>query len=180
MFIRWIARIIAVLNSNRRPIEVGAAVACAFLLALMPSGNLLWIILFLLTFFLRLNLGIEMVFLAVFGLLAPLVDRPVDAVGYWFLTIPGLQGLFTALYAVPLAPFTRFNNSMVAGGLLLGLAAWIPVCLLAMQGVVLYRRHVHPRIVNSKLVRAIKSSPLVSRLSLAVGRVRGMYGAAGS
>ncbi len=178
MFIRWIARIIAVLNSNQRPVEVGAAVATALLLALMPSGNLLWIVIFLVSFLVRMNLGIELAFLAIFGLLAPLLDQVVDAVGYWFLTLPGLRGLFTALYAVPLLPFTRFNNSMVAGGLLLGIAAWVPFCLLGMRGVILYRRHVHPRIANSKLVKAIKRSPLVSRLSQAVGRVRSVYGVA--
>lgn len=180
MFIRWIARIVAVLNSNQRPIEVGAAVATALLLALMPSGNLLWIALFLVGFFVRLNLGIELLFLAIFGLLAPLADAAVDSVGYWFLTLPGLQGLFTALYGVPLVPFTRFNNSMVAGGLLLGVAAWVPFCLLGMQGVILYRRRLHPKIANSRIVRAIKTSPLFSRLSQAVGRVRSVYGAAHS
>ncbi|WP_455381954.1 TIGR03546 family protein [Salinispira pacifica] len=180
MFIRWIARIIAVLNSNQRPVEVGAAVATALLLALMPSGNLLWIVLFLLTFFVRLNLGIELAFLAIFGLLAPLLDRVIDQVGFWFLTLPGLHGFFTALYGVPILPFTRFNNSMVMGGLLIGLAAWAPVCLLAMRGVILYRRYLHPRIANSRLVRAIKSSPLFTRVSQAVGRVRSVYGAAHS
>ncbi len=173
--IRLVARLIAVLHSNRRPVEIGAAVASALLLALMPSGNLLWIFLFLISFFIRLNLGMELLFLALFSLAVPAADRLLDGVGYWVLTRPGLTPVFSALYAVPFLQFFRFNNSMVMGGFLIGLAAWIPVCLLAIRGVYIYRKHLHPRIVNSRIVKAIRSAPLIKRFSGAVARVRSAY-----
>ena len=44
--------------------------SCALLLALIPSGNLLWFCLFVLTFFLKINLGAELLFLALFALSA--------------------------------------------------------------------------------------------------------------
>ena len=45
------------LNANRAPGELAHAFALGMLLAFVPKGNLLWIFLFIFTFFLRINRG---------------------------------------------------------------------------------------------------------------------------
>ena len=53
MFIKKIARLIVALNSNVSRGQIAAGMATGLLLALVPSGNLLWIALFFVSFILR-------------------------------------------------------------------------------------------------------------------------------
>ena len=173
MVIGWIARILAGLYSNRRPGEVAAAIACAVVLALMPANNLLWYTLLILLFFVQVNQAVALVFIALLSPFSALVDPALHRVGYTILTIDSLHPFFTWLSNVPLMPFTRFNNSLVLGGLVVGLIAWIPVFLLSRILVMAFRLNVVPRIASSKPVQAIMKVPLVNKLA---GATRHWYG----
>jgi len=179
VIINWIAKIIVAINTNRRPGEIAAGAAFGLMLALIPAGNLLWVVLFAMTFFLRINLAIELVLLGVFKLLVPLLDGPVHSLGYTVLTIPALQGLFTLLYNAPLVAFTRFNNTIVMGGFLLGALLWLPVFLLFRLLVNLYRGKLRERIANSRIVKGFLKLPIVSTLARAIGKLSAMYSGAG-
>lgn len=166
MFIvKWIIGILKALNTNVRPSDIGAGIAFALLLALMPAGNLLWILILCLTFFLRVHGGMMFIFLAIFKLLAPLADPLLHFIGLQILAWPVLQPAFTALYELPIVPFTQFNNTLVMGGLVLGLLLWVPVCLLFAGLVNLYREKLQEKVENSPLVKAIKQFPLVNSLA---------------
>ena len=69
------------LNANTRPGEIAAGAAFGLLLALLPGGNLLWFALFVLTFFLKLNMAMQFVVLGLLRLIAPLVDPALDSPG---------------------------------------------------------------------------------------------------
>jgi uncharacterized protein (TIGR03546 family) len=179
MVINWIAKVIAGLIANRRPGEVAAGVAFGLLLALIPPGNLLWPLILILTFFLKLNLGAELAALGVFRLLVPLADPLLDEIGYRVLTAQALRPVLASVYDVPLLPFTRFNNTIVMGGLVAGLVLWVPIFLLSRVGIVLFRTHLQPRIAESRIVKAFTRIPLVSKLAEALKRFRGAYAAFG-
>ncbi|MFA7567741.1 MAG: TIGR03546 family protein [Alkalispirochaeta sp.] len=175
MLITWIARIIAALNANRRPGEIAAAVATGVLLALMPAGNLLWIGIFTATLFLKLNFGMELLVIAILKGIVPLADPALHSLGAAVLTNERLYPLFTALYNVPIVPFTRFNNTVVAGGFVAGVVLWIPLFFLSRLLVVVYRKKVHPRIANSKLVKAFQRIPFVSRITRLARKFQRVY-----
>lgn len=179
MVINWIAKLIAGLIANRRPGEVGAGIAFGLLLALLPPGNLIWPLLFILTFFLKLNLGAELAALGIFRLVVPAADPLLDALGFRILTAASLTPLWTNLYEIPLLPFTQFNNSIVMGGLVAGIVLWIPVFFLARVGVVGFRSHIQPKIAESRIVKAFTRIPLVSKFGQALRRFRGAYSAFG-
>ena len=170
-----IARIIASLNANRRAGEVAAAVAFGALLALIPSANLLWLLLLVLTFFLKVNHAMEMVSLALLTPLAPLLDPWLHQLGLAPLTAGPLQGVFTNLYSVPLLPFTRFNNTVVFGAFAAGVLLWVPLFLLMRFLVRLYRRSIHPRIAESKIVRTFTRIPIVSKLIALTQKFQRLY-----
>ena len=173
MFVKWIAALIVAVNANSRAGEVAAGVSFALLLALIPGGNLLWPVLFVLTFLLKINLAAELLFLALFKLAVPLADGLLHRLGALVLTRPFLSELFTGAYNLPILPFSRFNNTVVMGGLVAGLLLWLPVFLLFRHLVILYRRTLRDRIAESRPVKALARVPLVASIAGAVRRIGG-------
>lgn len=153
------------LNSNAKASQLAAGFACGLLLAIVPSANLLWFIIFAITFFLKIHRGMQLLIIALFKLIAPLAAVYLDRLGYAVLTFEPLQGFFTSLYNMPLAPFTRFNTTLVTGGLSAGLLLWLPVFLLILLLVKVYRAKLAPLWANSKLARHLKKLPLLQKIS---------------
>jgi uncharacterized protein (TIGR03546 family) len=177
--IKGIARLIVALNANTRPGEIAAGAAFGLLLALVPGGNLLWSVLFILTFFLKINMAMELLLLGLLRLAAPLADSGLDALGYAVLSLAGLRGLFIWVQGLPFAPWTRFNDTVVMGGLLSGILLWVPVFLAVRLLVNLYRRKLREKIAASKLGKAIGRIPLLSAIGKAVQALGGASTLAG-
>jgi uncharacterized protein (TIGR03546 family) len=174
--IKGLARLIVALNANSRPWEIGAGAAFGLLLALVPGANLLWIALFVLTFFLKLNMAMQFLLMGLVRLLVPLVDPALDSLGGAVLTAPSLQGLFTALASAPVVPLTRFSSTLVMGGLLAGIVLWVPFLLLFTFLVKLYRRTLRERIAHSRLAKAMARVPLFAAVAKAAAGVGGAAG----
>ena len=163
MIINWCIRTIAAVNANNRPGEVAAAAALGFTLAMIPAGNLLWVSLLAATFFLKINFGMEMVVIALFKPLSPFLDPVFDSAGYTLLTFPALESMFTSLYNMPVVPLTGFNNTVVAGSLVITAAAFYPMFLFFRMLVRLYRERVRDRFISLPVIKKISSLPLVSK-----------------
>ena len=130
MIITWFAKVFVAINSNKKTSQVALAISFAFLLALIPKANLFWISLFTLTFFLKINQAVEMVFLAVFSMFLDFLDIFLDKIGFAILTVPTLGDFFTKLFNTPFFFLTKYYNSLVMGGLLVGLVMFVPIYLL--------------------------------------------------
>ena len=178
MIIRLVAKLIALLNSNGRASEIGAGVAFGLWLALVPGGNLTFFALALAAFVAKINLGLTIVSFMVLSPIVPIADRLLDRIGYWMLTRAALEPLFVTLLSTPIVPWTRFNDTVVVGGLIAGLVLFAPVTALATLLVRLYRRHIHALIAQSKIVKAIKATPIAQKLSAAIAQVRRVWPAA--
>jgi uncharacterized protein (TIGR03546 family) len=165
MPLKAVIRVIASLNSNQRPGEVGAGIAFGLLLALQPGIGLLWAVIFAAAFFVKLNEAAMLLFMFLFTLAAPLFDGVSDLAGFFILNLPVLNGFFTALGDMPIVPLTRFNNSLVMGGLALGLLLWLPVFLAGRRLVVLYRKKFGQRLLDHPLAAKLLKSPLLAPLA---------------
>lgn len=174
MVIKWIAQIIVAFNSNVKRTQIAAGISCGLLLALVPAGNLLWIVLFLLFFLTKAHYGMGMIAMALVKLLGFLTSPALDAIGWAALNAKGLQPLFKELYAMPIAPLTRFYNTLVMGGFVSGMLLWLPVFFLSLGLVTIYRAKLAPAISNSKLTKAFLKLPLISSLAKAVGTLSGL------
>lgn len=174
--IKAIAKTLVALNSNIRKEQIASGFAWGVLLALLPAGNLLWVFLFLISLFFKNNYGTQLLSMGLLKLLVPLAAVPLDALGWIILTAPALQGLFTALYNLPLAPLTRFNNTLTAGGLAAGIVLWVPVFFAVRSLVPLYRNTLAPRIAQSWLYKGFIKLPLVSALTKAVSSASNAVG----
>ena len=173
--IALIAKIIAAFNANSRPGEIGAAFACGVLLALIPSGNLLWIVLFTIFFFFRLHLGTMMLTIIIFKLFIGAVDPLLDRLGLMILEAPALYPLFTEAMNTPVLPYLRFENTLVTGGFATGLILWVPLFFLGTLLVKGYRREVREKIAHSRLVKSFEKYPLLNKLIKAVRKSSALY-----
>lgn len=175
MIVRLVAKLLTLLNSNRRAVEIGAAVACGLWLALVPATNLLFVALVVMVLLVKVNLGMAIVSFMGLSLLMPLADPFLDGFGYRVLTTPALQPFFRAVYELPVGTLTRFNDTLVAGGFVAGVLLFAPVTGVAVLLVRLYRTHVHARIANSALVRTIQSTRFAQRVGTAVARLQQVW-----
>jgi uncharacterized protein (TIGR03546 family) len=162
--IKGIAQFIAALNGNLKRGQIAAGFAWGVLFGLVPAGNFFWIALFVVSFFFRHHHGSKILVMAVLKVLGFAIAPLMDALGWEILHIESLEELFTTMYNMPFVPFTGFNNTLVAGGLVAGIVLWIPVYFIIRPLVPLYRQNLGPKIRNSKLVQNITKLPLVSSI----------------
>ncbi len=148
------------LNSNNAPGELAHAFALGMLLAFVPKGNLLWILLFLLTFFLRINRATLFLSILLGSVFIPLLDSFFDSTGYAVLTSEGLIPFFASLAEIPFVIYTRFNNSVVMGSLVWGIVLYIPFTVLGLVFVKNWRSSLAPKFRKSRLYRILVNIPL--------------------
>ena len=161
MIITWFAKVFVAINSNKKTSQVALAISFAFLLALVPKANLFWISLFTLTFFLKINQAVEMVFIAAFSLTLDFLDAFLDRIGFAILTVPSLGDFFTKLFNSPFFYMTKYYNSIVMGGLVVGLAMFLPIYFLSKYLVDVYRDKFREKIANNKIVKAVSKQPIL-------------------
>lgn len=174
-FIKPIAKLIAALNSNSKPGSVAAAVATAFLLALLPSINLIWPVLFLISIIARLNWGFEFVFIALFKWLIPLIDPLIEPMGWRVMQTDFVSLAIYRINEIPGLIYLGLNDSLMIGGLIVGLMAWFPVFFLSRIIIVIYRRKISPKIARSKFIAGIKKAPVIGKLIEAVQQFSQVY-----
>jgi uncharacterized protein (TIGR03546 family) len=87
------------------------------------------------------------------------LDPLSDKIGYFLLVkVTALKSFWTALYNMPIIPYTRFNNTVVLGSLVLALLFQIPVFLVARKLVTHYRVLIKERVQKWKVVQALKAT----------------------
>lgn len=163
MFLTTLYKLLTILNKNGNPKQIAAACALGAVLGLVPGANLLS---FGILFFICLvNVNLSMAFLAaaLFKIVGYVLDPLSHKIGLVLLTdVSALKPLWTALYNMPFAPFTRFNNTVVLGNFVLGLALLAPVFFLSERGVILYRERFLAKVERWKIMQFFKASKFYS------------------
>jgi uncharacterized protein (TIGR03546 family) len=155
--LKQIVKLIVALNGNAKRSQIAAGFAWGLLLGLVPVGNFFWIVLFLVSFFFKHNHGSKLLAMVIVKLLSPLIAPPLDLLGWEVLHIESLEPLYTSWYNMPFVPFTRFNNTLVAGGLVGGIVLFIPAFIVFFGLVALYRKTIARKLRESKLVKGISA-----------------------
>jgi uncharacterized protein (TIGR03546 family) len=159
--LKGLGKFIVALNGNLNKSQIAAGVAWGVLLGLIPLSSPFGIALFIISFFFTHNHGAKIFGLAVVKILSMLILPKLDELGWWILHIESLQSLFTTMYNMPFVPFTKFNNTLVMGGLAAGIVLWLPVFFLFLGLIQLYRNHVAQKIKESKFVKKLATLPFL-------------------
>ena len=168
--IAFISGLLKSLNANTNPGEIAHGIACGLLLGFVPKDNLLWILLFVFLFFVRINKPAYFIMLAVASAITPALDPTFDSVGLSFLTMKQVYGAYAFLLDIPFVAFTKINNSVVIGSLIIGLIAYIPTYIIGRIAVWAWRKYGVMILRNSKIIKIINQIPIVSKVVNVIGK----------
>jgi uncharacterized protein (TIGR03546 family) len=158
LILKQLFAFIKLLNSDTGNISLAAGMTCGFILGMTPALSLHSLLIFVILFFFRIQIGAALLMAFFFKFVAYLLDPVFHSIGGKVLEIESLQSLYTSLYNMPLIPFTRFNNSIVMGSAVITFALSPFVFLLSQYFIVKYRQIVVARFKETKIWKAIEAT----------------------
>jgi uncharacterized protein (TIGR03546 family) len=161
-YLKFFRDFVNILRAGQTPAQVAGGFALGSILGLSPmltlQGALIWLILLVLD----VNFSAAGVAMTFFSLFAFLLDPLFHWLGFQLLVNVGaLKGLWTWLYNAPVAPLTRFNNTVVMGSFVTALVLFVPVYVGMKQFVVAYRTHIHSRLEKWKVYQILDRSKML-------------------
>ncbi len=158
LLLKQIFAFIKLLNSDTGTISLAAGMTCGFILGMTPVLSLHSLIIFLILFFFRIQIGAALLAAFFFKFVAFLLDPLFDVVGRKVLEMGSLEPFFTKLYNMPLIPFTRFNNSIVMGSAVITFALSPIVFIISQRLIIKYRETVLARFKTTKFWKAVEAT----------------------
>jgi uncharacterized protein (TIGR03546 family) len=153
---------VAILREGQTPRQVAGGFMLGSIVGFSPHLTLQGVVVWLIILLLDVNLAAALLAFTLCGLCAFLLDPAFHWLGYQLLTnIDGLRPFWTMLYNAPVAPLTRFNNTVVMGSFVCAFVLAVPIYFGFKRLVIAYRKTIGARLEKTKLYRAIRHSSLV-------------------
>jgi uncharacterized protein (TIGR03546 family) len=164
---------LAILREGQTPRQIAGGFTLGTIIGFSPVMTLQGILVWLIILIMDVNLASVFLAFTLCSLAAFFLDPVFHWLGFQLLVnVAGLQGFWTSLYNMPIAPLSRFNNTVVMGSLVTSLVLALPVYFGFKRLVIAYRRTIGARVEKLKIYQWLKKSGLV-RLYL---RIRDMGG----
>ena len=161
-WLKLVTNFIKILREGQTPAQVAGGFALGFILGVSPMLTLQGMLVWLIILVLDVNLSAATFSLAFFAMFAYIIDPLFHRIGYFLLVdIGGLKGLWTTLYNAPIAPLTRFNNTVVMGSFVTALILFFPLYIGMKKFVIVYRATLGEKIAKWKIYKIIDRSSLV-------------------
>jgi uncharacterized protein (TIGR03546 family) len=161
-WLKFVVNFVKILRAGQTPAQVAGGFALGSILGLSPMFTLQGMLVWLVILVLDVNISAATFSLGLFALIAFMFDPIFHKLGYLLLVnVDALKGLWTTLYNAPIAPLTRFNNTVVLGSLISALVLFLPIYFGMKQFVVIYRRTLDARLQQWKIYKIIDKSSLV-------------------
>lgn len=158
--LRQMFELVRLLNSDTGTNSIAAGIACGLILGFAPVFSLQTVLVILVLFLFRIQVGAALVSAFFFAFAAWVLDPLHHAVGVALLESEALTPLFTALYHMPLVPLTRFYNSVTLGAGVVSLVLAPFVFLLSRRLIDTYRVTVVARLREMKLWKLWRATPV--------------------
>jgi uncharacterized protein (TIGR03546 family) len=158
LLLKQLFSFIKLLNSDTGNISLALGMTCGFILGMTPTLSLHSLLIFLVLFFFRIQIGAALIAAFFFKFVAFLLDPVFHSIGSKVLEIESLQNIYTSLYNMPLLPFTRFNNSIVMGSAVITFALSPIVFLISQYLIIKYRVVVLARFKETKVWKAVEAT----------------------
>jgi uncharacterized protein (TIGR03546 family) len=160
--LKLVMNFIKILREGQTPAQVAGGFALGSILGLSPMLTLQGLLVWLIILVVDVNLSAATFSLGLFALIAYIFDPLFHRLGYFLLVdIDSLKGLWTALYNAPIAPLTRFNNTVVVGSFISALVLFTPIYFGMKKFVIAYRATLEVRMHKMKIYQIIDRSSLM-------------------
>jgi uncharacterized protein (TIGR03546 family) len=166
-FIRPLRLLAKALTQQDSPRQVAHGVALGALVGLVPKDNLTAIALMTVLCAARLNLGAGLLSAFAFSWIGLLVDPLSHRLGLWLLQQESLAAGWTWLYNLPVVPWTRFNNTVVLGSFVIGLALYYPLLRLSEPLIARVKPRLEERLRRYRVVQALLGAEWTARVGAA-------------
>ncbi len=137
--------------------QIALGVALGMMIGLIPKDSLLPYGVALLALLTNANLLSLIVSTLIFSQLSPLLDPITHPLGAWILTFDPLESIWISLYQTPIVPWTRIENTVVMGTLMLGILLAIPVYSLSYRLYEKFGASISNLVLNNRFARWIVS-----------------------
>ena len=164
-FLRPIRFFFKALITDSTPSQMALGFALGVVIGLVPKGNLIAISLMVVLSAIRVNLGMGMLAAFAFSWAGVLLDPLTHRIGQALLTAEQLTPFWTELWNQPMAPWTKFNNTIVLGSFVLGMTLLVPIFLIAKPIFQKYTPAWADRLQKFKLVQVLHGTELSTRLN---------------
>lgn len=151
---------IKLLNSETATKQIAAGIACGLILGFAPVFSLQTILVILVLFFFRIQIGAATLSAFFFKFIAWILDPISNRVGMAVLESEALEPLFASMYNMPIVPLTRFYNSLVMGSAVVSILLAPPVFFASTVLVRQYRETVVARFKTTRFWKVLKATGL--------------------
>lgn len=161
-WLQIVSNFLKVLRAGQTPRQIAAGFALGSIVGLSPMFTLQGLFVWLLILIFNVNLSAAILSFTLFSIFAYLLDPAFHWLGYQLLVnVEALKELWTTLYNAPIAPLTRFNNTVVMGSFLAAIILSVPVYFGMKQLVIAYRATLGAKIEQWKIYQIVSKSALV-------------------
>lgn len=158
--VKFLMKVIKVMGSETSPLSIAIAVVLGLIMAWNPFLSIQSLICLVFLIFFKVNIASWLfAFLTLSGV-GILCSGLFHSIGVSLLEQESLNGFWTSCYHSSFLSLTMFYNSVALGGMICSAVLLLPLLLCTLWFVGFYRKRLEPKIINSKIARAIKASKL--------------------
>ncbi|HHU50393.1 MAG TPA: TIGR03546 family protein [Firmicutes bacterium] len=156
-----IFKLIKIFHSKEEPHHIALGFALGSIIGLTPFWSLHNLLVFILILLLEVSIPAAFFGIFFFSCFAHLCDPFFHHLGYFLLVeVEFLKPVWTYLYNIPVAPLTKFYNTVVLGSLISSLVAFFPVYFGFKQMVKFYQAKVAEKASRLKIVQILKANKI--------------------
>lgn len=161
IWLKLLSNFLRIMREGQTPAQIAGGFALGSIVGFSPVLTLQGIFVWFIILILNVNLSAAILGFTVFSIVAYIFDPLFHQFGYFLLVeVDALRSVWTTLYNAPIAPLTRFNNTVVMGSFVCAIILSFPIYYGMREFVIVYRKTLAATIEKYKIVRIIRSSTL--------------------
>lgn len=160
LIIRQLLKFMELLHKETGENQLAAGFSLGMFMGFTPLASLFWAFYVVCLVIFRINIGAALFAYGILKIISFALDPLFDRVGYAVLSSPALRDFFVSLYQAPIIPFTRFNNTIVMGSVVVSFLTAVPFYFLMKWAIRKYRVVVVQRIRDTWAWKAFKATKL--------------------
>lgn len=151
LILKQLFAFLRMLNSDTGHNQLASGLALGMFLGFAPFLSLQTLLVLIIVFFFRVQLGAAFLSAFFFKFIAYLIDPLAHIIGKSVLENESLRPLFVGMYNMPLIPLTRFNNSIIMGSLIISCVLSVPAFFVFKALILKYRQTVVAQFKQTKI-----------------------------